>query len=157
MSVLEGYKRDLPAQLADNDTAAKISMDPAFTLWVPHTLKKRNRIISKVKFKYLLKTHKFKINFSNNMKQEITFDHENGNKLWWYAVCQDMKNVRPSFETWEKPESGIPPGYQEIKCHLISDIKMGYKFCRKACFVVGGHRFCSLKGFGTHFVNYCRC
>ena len=50
-----------------------------------------------------------------------------------------MKNFRPSFDTWEKPEGDIPPGYQEIKCHLIFDIKMGENFRRKARFVAGGH------------------
>ena len=54
-------------------------------------------------------------------------------------MCQDMKNVRPEFYPWEKPEGDIPPGYQEIKCHLIFDIKMGDKFRRKACFAVGVH------------------
>ena len=31
----------------------------------------------------------------------------------------------------------VLPGYQEIKCHLIFDIKMD--FTRKARFVAGGH------------------
>ena len=30
-------------------------------------------------------------------------------------------------------------GFQEIKCHLIFDIKMNGKFTRKAMFVAGGH------------------
>ena len=48
--------------------AANIFIDPAFAWWVPHTLKKRNRIIEKVKYKYWLKTHKFRIKVPNNMK-----------------------------------------------------------------------------------------
>ena len=62
------------------------------------------------------------------MKQEIEFDFENVNTLWWDAVCQQMKNVCPAFEPWEKLKGGIPPGYQEIKCHLIFHIKMGETF-----------------------------
>ena len=31
-------------------------------------------------------------------------------------------------------------GFQEIKCHLILDIKMGGEFTRKDMFVAGGHR-----------------
>ena len=50
------------------------------------------------------------------MKQAIEFDSENGNKLWWDAVCQETNNVCPEFEPWEKPQGDIPPGYQEIKC-----------------------------------------
>lgn len=34
----------------------------------------------------------------------------------------------------------IPPvGFQQIKCHLISDKRMGENFRRKARFVSGGH------------------
>ena len=119
--------------------ASKISMDPPFAWWVPNALKKRNIIIAKVKSKYWLNTHKFGIKVPNNMKQEIEFDCENGNTLWWDVVCQDMKNAHPAFEPWEKPVGDIPPGYQEIKCNLIFDIKMGENFLRKAHFVAGGH------------------
>ncbi len=50
-----------------------------------------------------------------------------------------MKNVRPAFEVWEKSSDDIPPGYQQIRCHLIFDVKMGENFRRKARFVAGGH------------------
>ena len=55
-------------QLAEYAVADKISIDPAFAWWVPHTLKKRNRIIAKLKCKYWLKTQKFRIKASNNIK-----------------------------------------------------------------------------------------
>ena len=73
------------------------------------------------------------------MKQEIDFDCENGNTLWWDAMCQDAKNICLTFEPWDKQEGDIPPGYQETKCHLIFDINMGYNFLRKYRFVAGGH------------------
>ena len=50
-----------------------------------------------------------------------------------------MKNVRPAFEVWEKDISQIPPGYQQIKCHMVFDVRMGENFRRKARFVAGGH------------------
>ena len=107
----------------------KISMDPVFTWWVPHTLRKKNCVIVKLKSEYWLKTHKFGIKVQNNVKQAIEFDFENGNTLWWDAVCQEMKNVRPVFEPWDKPEGNIPPRCQYINCRLIFDIKMGDNFC----------------------------
>ena len=55
-------------ELAEYSVADKISTDPAFALWVPHDLKNRNRIIAKVRSKYWLKTHKFRIKVPNNMK-----------------------------------------------------------------------------------------
>ena len=48
-----------------------------------------------------------------------------------------MNNVRPAFEPWEKPEGDISPVYQDIKCLLIFDIKMGEKFRRKSRFIAG--------------------
>jgi len=33
----------------------------------------------------------------------------------------------------------LPPGYTEIKCHIIFDVKMGENFRRKARQVAGGH------------------
>jgi len=56
-----------------------------------------------------------------------------------------MKNVIVAFEPWGKgsvddARSGQElPGYQEIKCHMIFDIKMDEKFTRKARLVAGGH------------------
>ena len=48
-----------------------------------------------------------------------------------------MKNVKVAFKTLEDGEK-IPVGYQEIKCHLVFDVKME-DFCHKARFVAGGH------------------
>ena len=50
-----------------------------------------------------------------------------------------MRNVRPAFEVWEKGVAHIPPGYQQIKCHMIFDVKMGENFRRKARFIASGH------------------
>ena len=50
-----------------------------------------------------------------------------------------MRNVRPAFEVWGKDVEHIPPVYQQIKCHMILDVKMGENFRHKARFVTGGH------------------
>ena len=52
---------------------------------------------------------------------------------------QEMKNVRLAFEVWGKRKEDIPIGYQEIKCHIIFDIKLGENFRKKAQLVGGGH------------------
>ena len=49
---LKDLKESYPVQTVEYAVAAKIAMEPAFAWWVPHTLIKRNRIISKVKSKY---------------------------------------------------------------------------------------------------------
>jgi hypothetical protein len=48
-----------------------------------------------------------------------------------------MKNVRIAFKILNGEES-VPPTYQEIRCHMIVDVKME-DFRRKARFVDGGH------------------
>ena len=51
-----------------------------------------------------------------------------------------MKNIRPTFEVWEKDISEFPPGYQNITCHMIFAVKMGENFRRKVIFVADGHK-----------------
>ena len=66
-------------------------------------------------------------------------EEKNGNTLWWDAIFKDMKNVRIAFEVFEGGEKDILPGFQEVKCHMIFDIKMGENFRCKAQTVAGTH------------------
>ena len=50
-----------------------------------------------------------------------------------------MKNIRPDFEVREKYISELPPGYQNITCHMIFDVKIGKNFRRKARFFADGN------------------
>ena len=50
-----------------------------------------------------------------------------------------MKNVGPAFEAYEGNKEDLPPGYQQIKCHMIFNIKLGKNFRIKARLVDGGH------------------
>ena len=126
-------------QTAEYAVAAKFAIEPAFAWWVPYTLKKRNRIISKVKSKYWLRTHKFGIRIPKSVEEAKRLNQENGDSLWWEAICNEMRNVRPAFEVWEKDIEHIPPGYQQIKCHMIFDVKMGEIVRHNTRFVTGGH------------------
>jgi hypothetical protein len=137
---LKDMKNSYPVQLAEYAVQSRLSGEPAFAWWVSHVLKKRNRIIGKVGSKYWVRTHKFGVKIPKNVDQAILFDKENGNTLWWDAICKEMKNVRPAFEVWEKDLSDLPVGYQEITCHMIFDVKMGENFRRKARFVADGHK-----------------
>ena len=84
-------------QTAEYTVAAKIAMETAFTWWVLYTLKKRNQIISKVKSKYWLRTHKFGIQIPKSVEEAKRLDQENGDTLWWEAICNEMRNVRPAL------------------------------------------------------------
>ena len=138
-NALNDMKESYPVQLAEYAVAARIAEEPAFAWWVPYTLKKRIRIIAKLKSKYWVRTHKFGIKIPKTVAEAKAFDLENGDNLWWEAIFKEMRNVRPAFEAWEKTEGKIPIGYQQAKCHLILDVKMGENFRQKARFVAGGH------------------
>ena len=112
---LKDLKESYPVQTAEYAVAAKVAMEPAFAWWVPYTLKKRNRIISKVKSKYWLRTHKFGIRIPKSVEEAKRLDQENGDSQWWEAICNEMRTVRHAFEVWEKDVEHIPPGYQQIK------------------------------------------
>ena len=105
-----------PVQLAEYSVEKRISGEPAFAWLVPHTLRKRNRIIGRDKSKYWVRTHKFSVKVPKTVEQAKQFDRENGNNLWWEAIIKEMRNVRPAFEVWEKETSELPEGYQEITC-----------------------------------------
>ncbi len=49
---LKDIKEANPVELAEYVVAIRIYGKPAFEWWVPYTLKKRERIISKAKAKY---------------------------------------------------------------------------------------------------------
>jgi Reverse transcriptase (RNA-dependent DNA polymerase) len=42
------------------------------------------------------------------------------------------ENVRVAFEKFKGTSKELPPGYQQIKCHMIFDVKLGENFRRKA-------------------------
>ena len=105
--------------------------------WVPHSLKKRNRIIAAVNMRYHKTTHKFGLRVPKNVAECEAIDKENGNTLWMDTVRKEMEAVHIVFKIIGEDEP--LPGYQEIPCHLIFTIKME-DFRRKARYVAGGHR-----------------
>ena len=64
-----------------------------------------------------------------------------------------MKNVRIYFEVWEKVVENVPPGYQEVKCHMIFDVNLGENFRRKVRMVAGGHTT-TAPSLLTYFQSY---
>ena len=83
---MKDVKECYPVQLAEYAHCKRISQEPAFAWWVPHTLKKRNRIIGKVKSKYWARTHKYGIRVPKSVQEAKEIDRQNGNTLWWDAI-----------------------------------------------------------------------
>ncbi len=117
-----------------------IDHELAFNRWVPHVLKKRDRIISLVckrTTRYLKRTHKFGIEVPKTVKEALALDRKNGNTLWADAIAKEMEEVRIAFNILPDGRSA-PIGYQKIPCHMIFDVKME-DFQQKARLVAGGH------------------
>ena len=100
-----------------------------------------------MKSRYLRTTHKFGIKVPKTVQEALAIDEETGTDFWRRAIEKEMRKVRVAW----KPKDGVTPeqaragkvhdmiGFQEIKCHVIFDVKMD--FTRKARFVAGGHVF----------------
>ncbi len=138
---LKDLKESNPLEVADYVQGHGLLTEPAFAWWVPHSLKKRERIISKLSTsKYWRTTEKLGITVPRSIEQAYKLDEENSNTLWQDAIAKEMHHVLPAFSD---PDISIDKvkerliGYQRIRCHLIFDIKMD--FTRKARFVAGGH------------------
>ena len=78
-----------------------ISGKPSFSDWVPYTLNKRNRIISKVNTKYWRITHNYVVSLPNNVTEAMHIDKENGNIYWKDAIKKDMKKAKISYKPRE--------------------------------------------------------
>jgi hypothetical protein len=79
------------------------------------------------------------------VEEALLIDEESGTDLWRRALNKEMSKVKIAWKVNDKytPEqvrrgkANELVGYQEIKCHVIFDVKMD--FTRKARFVAGGH------------------
>lgn len=142
---LKDVKESNPIDLAEYAIHNRIDEEPAFKWWVHLVIRKRNRMVNKVKKKYWRTTHKFGIRIPKTVAEALQIDKENGNTYWSDAISKEMSKAKVSYV----PIDGVTPedvrankvdqlrGFQEIKCHVIFDVKMD--FTRKARFVAGGH------------------
>ncbi len=123
-------------ELAQYAVANGIAKEPAFKWWVQEILKRKRKIIAKIKTKYWQTMHKFGIEIPKSVEHALGIDQLMGTNYWRRAIKKEMKNVRVAFQRWNPDGSSPGPsslqGYQEIKCHMIFDIKMDGDFARKA-------------------------
>jgi hypothetical protein len=134
---LADLKESNPVEVAEYAATKSLHDDPAFAWWVPHVLNNRNIIIAAMTKRYHKRTHKFGIQVPKTWDEAVKLDEGNGNTLWQDAIRKEMNNVRIALKVLNDEEA-IHPAYQEIRCHMIFDVKME-DFRRKARFVAGGH------------------
>ncbi len=143
---LADIKDSYPVQLAEYAIANGIDHEPAFKWWVKKTLRRKERMISKVKSKYWKNTHKFGIQTPKSVSEAYGIDRETGTNHWSRAIEKEMRNVRIAFEkidgvTEQQMRTGkVRPGYSHCSTHMIFDIKMDGSFTRKARLVADGHK-----------------
>jgi len=122
------------AQYATNNGLAE---EPAFAWWIPHTVKKWDRIIKAMKKQYFRIQQKYGIEIPKSVQEAQALDTKTETTFWMDAIRKEMKNCSKAFEMLLEG-SRIPVGHTHIKCHLIFDVKHG-SLERKACYVAGGH------------------
>ena len=84
-------------ELADYAVEWGLNNKPVFSWWLPHFLKKRTSIISKIKTKYWSQTHKYGICVPKTVCEARILDSQNGDTLWWDAILLEMKDVRVDY------------------------------------------------------------
>ena len=72
---LKDLKESSQIEVAEYDVANQIFEEPAFKWWVPHTIRKSNRIVSKVKGRYWKTTHKFGIRLPKTTKEALKIEN----------------------------------------------------------------------------------
>ena len=134
---LKDLKHTYPIKVAEYAVANKISEEPAFVWWVPYTLRCQDSIIAKLNKRYHKRSHKFGIELPKSVPEALAINKWMGTTLWANALAKEMRTVKVTFQFLENGEE-VPVGYQEIKGHMVFDIKMG-TLQRKCRYVAGSH------------------
>ena len=116
-------------ELAEYARARGIADEPAFAWWVPHTLRKRDIILSNLSSRIRKTTHKYGIEIHRDVEHAEEVDKANGNHFWRNAIKLEMYNVGVAFEVLPEGKKA-PPGWHKVTGHIVFDVKM--YFTRKA-------------------------
>jgi hypothetical protein len=143
---LKDLKETNPVEVAEYAIANRIKHEPAFAWWVNTVIRRRERIVAKMQKKYWRTEYKFGVRLPKTVDEALQIDKMTGTDHWERAIKKEMSKVNIAYN---KAKEGVTPedvrqgkvmdmrGFQEIKCHIVFDVKMD--FTRKARFVAGGH------------------
>ena len=134
---LSELKESHPVETAEFAKSRGIDDKAAFIWWVPHTLRKRNAVISAVKTRLRKTTHKYGIEIPISVEHTMEIDQKNGNTMWRDALALEMFNVGVAFKILEEDQPA-PAGWKKASGHLIWDVKID--FTRKARWVLDRHK-----------------
>ena len=125
---LKTAKEAFPVKVAEYAVANKLVSQPAFAWWVPYTLRHRDRVLSAVKRRALIrKTEKYGLELPGpgpkGVRRAYEIDRENGTEHWGKSIEKEVKTVLPALEVLE-PGGTAPVGFKRIDLMTVFDIKM---------------------------------
>ena len=146
---LSQVKESNPIETAEYAVSQDIHKEPAFNWWVSHVIRKRDRLINKVVHQTRKSNMKFGIIIPDTVDEAYSLDHENGNTFWTDSIRKEMESVNAykTFNVMDDDER-MPPGYQEITCHMIFTVKFDLR--RKSRYVAGGHLVKEQPSYNTY-------
>ena len=127
-------KESHPVEVAEYTRARCIDKEPAFKWWIPHTLKKRQVILSALKKRIRKTTHKYGIEIPTSVEDAFDLDRKNDNNLWTDALEMEMYNIGIAFEILEDGKTA-PAGYTKVSGHLIWSVKMDFTRNQDGCWM----------------------
>ena len=110
---LKDLKESYPVEIAEYAKIKGIATEPAFTWGVNYEIREKSAIISKIKSLYWQTTHRYDVRLPKTTAEALRIDYENGDTLWWDAICKEMANVRVAFEEFSEPLSNMKPGFKK--------------------------------------------
>ena len=76
---LKDLKQSNPLEVSEYAVAKKLVSEPAFQWWVPTTVRRRDRIISKLNKRYMQHQQKCSIDLPKTVNEAYLFNAKNGN------------------------------------------------------------------------------
>ena len=136
-------------ECAEYAIAQGIHKEPAFNWWVPHVIRKRDRLINKVVHRTRKSNMKFGIVIPRTVDEAYELDRKNGNSYWRDSIKKEMDSVN-AYDTFHvmDDDERMPPGYQEITCHMVFTVKFDLR--RKSRYVAGGHLVKDQPSYNTY-------
>ena len=97
---LKDLKESNPVELAEYAKGNELQHEPAFTWWVPHTLRRRNRILKAMKKRYHRTAQKFGIELPKTVKRALELDEESGTTFWRDATNKVQLTAQAPLLPW---------------------------------------------------------
>ena len=91
---LKYLKQSNPVELAEYSMVNEIIDEPVFSSWVKDTLRRQDKIISKVKSKYWRTSHTFVIRVLKTVKEAYEIDRQSVTEFWTKEIAKEMENFR---------------------------------------------------------------